>query len=218
MIFHGKAPRLSGGRRKDRFLLAPRSEGSLVPIRICRSPEEFLLPTALGFFGWKPSVQYGHRTSFRAGDRREEVLHGSYALGLADLLEFDLVHLDPVVWHRQIGIGGVRAVGVGASGHRCPLLREKGSPVSQARAQFGYESHRIDSHEHGREDVVCSESIQPDSRGKVRLEGVTHSSAPKAWIWGPVPYHDECRTKLQTPYDDLVGRGEHILTWQKMTA
>ena len=65
---------------------------------------------------------------------------------------------------------------------------------------------------------VCDERIEPDAKGKIRVEGVTHSGAPKAWIWGPVPCHDECRTRLRTPYDDLVGTGEYRLTWQKMTA
>ncbi|MEN3538832.1 hypothetical protein AAH991_27230 [Microbispora sp. ZYX-F-249] len=65
---------------------------------------------------------------------------------------------------------------------------------------------------------VCKERIEPDGRGKVRVEGVTHSSAPKAWVWGPVPCHRDCRPDLRTPYDDQVGFGEYQLTWQDMTA
>ena len=65
--------------------------------------------------------------------------------------------------------------------------------------------------------AVCDKGIEPDAKGKVRLEGVTHSSAPKAWVWGPVPVHEDCRLTLQTPYDDRVGT-EYIRTWQKMTA
>lgn len=65
---------------------------------------------------------------------------------------------------------------------------------------------------------VCSERILPDDEGKIRVEGVTRASAPKAWVWGPVPCHDECRTLLRTPFDDQIGDGDYISTWQKMTA
>ncbi len=51
--------------------------------------------------------------------------------------------------------------------------------------------------------AVCDERIEPDD-SKV-LEGVTRQSAPKAWVWGPVPVHEDCRLRLQTPYDDQVG-------------
>ncbi len=30
--------------------------------------------------------------------------------------------------------------------------------------------------------AVCNEPIEPDDRAKIRVEGVTHSSSPKAWI------------------------------------
>jgi len=52
----------------------------------------------------------------------------------------------------------------------------------------------------------------------IRLEGVTHTSAPKAWVWGPVPVHEDCRLRLKTPYDDRVGIDGYIRTWQKMMA
>jgi hypothetical protein len=65
---------------------------------------------------------------------------------------------------------------------------------------------------------VCGGRIEPDARGKIRLEGVTHESAPKAWVWGPVLVHEHCRLRLQTPYDDRVGIDGYIRTWQKMTA
>jgi hypothetical protein len=65
--------------------------------------------------------------------------------------------------------------------------------------------------------AVCHQGIEPDVRGKIRLEGVTHTKAPKAWVWGPVPVHEDCRLTLQTPYDDQVGT-DYIRTWQKMTA
>jgi hypothetical protein len=59
---------------------------------------------------------------------------------------------------------------------------------------------------------VCERAVSPDDHGKIRLEGVTHERAPKAWVWGPVPVHDECRLDLQTPYDDQIGAG-YISTW-----
>lgn len=77
------------------------------------------------------------------------------------------------------------------------------------------------SHTFGRMDhvcEVCKEHVAPDRRGKVRVEGVTHRSAPKAWVWGPVPCHPDCRLKMSTPYDDQIGSGDYQLTWQDMTA
>ena len=65
--------------------------------------------------------------------------------------------------------------------------------------------------------AVCDRHIEPDPQGKVRLEGVTHRKAPKAWVWGPVPVHEDCRLTLQTPYDGEVGI-DYVRTWQKMTA
>jgi hypothetical protein len=65
---------------------------------------------------------------------------------------------------------------------------------------------------------VCGERIQPDHQGKIRLEGVTHANARKAWLWGPAPVHEDCRLRLRTPYDDQVGVEGYIRTWQKMTA
>jgi hypothetical protein len=64
---------------------------------------------------------------------------------------------------------------------------------------------------------VCKKPITPDARGKIRLEGVTHKSAPKAWVWGPVAVHDECRLNLCTPYDDQIGAG-YTSIWQMMNA
>jgi hypothetical protein len=64
---------------------------------------------------------------------------------------------------------------------------------------------------------VCGAEVAPDARGKIRLEGITHESAPKAWVWGPVPVHEDCRLKLSTPYHDQISTG-YISTWQKMTA
>jgi hypothetical protein len=64
---------------------------------------------------------------------------------------------------------------------------------------------------------VCKHAIPPDDRGKIRLEGVTHLSAPKAWVWGPVPVHDKCRLYLRTPYDDRIGAG-YKSTWEMVRA
>jgi hypothetical protein len=64
---------------------------------------------------------------------------------------------------------------------------------------------------------VCSEHIEPDDRGHIRLEGITKQPKGMAWVWGPVPVHEPCRLKLRTPYDDQVGDG-YCSTWQKMKA
>ena len=64
---------------------------------------------------------------------------------------------------------------------------------------------------------VCKQPINPDARGKIRVEGVTHVSAPKAWVWGPVTVHEECRLHLHTPYEDQIGDG-YISTWEMMKA
>jgi len=54
---------------------------------------------------------------------------------------------------------------------------------------------------------VCGNPIEPNAVGRIRLEGVTHDSAPKAWVWGPVAVHEDCRVLLKTPYDDQLGKG-----------
>jgi hypothetical protein len=64
---------------------------------------------------------------------------------------------------------------------------------------------------------VCKRPIIPDARGKIRLEGVTHRSAPKAWVWGPVAVHEDCRLNLHSPYKDEIG-GDYVSTWQMMSA
>jgi hypothetical protein len=66
--------------------------------------------------------------------------------------------------------------------------------------------------------AVCDKPIEPDTQGKIRLEGVTRKSAPNAWVWGPVTVHEDCRLRLETRYDDQVGVNGYIRTWQKMTA
>lgn len=64
---------------------------------------------------------------------------------------------------------------------------------------------------------VCKERIYPNASRKIRLEGVTHASAPKAWVWGPVTVHEECRLYLRSPYEDQIGDG-YIATWEMMNA
>jgi hypothetical protein len=64
---------------------------------------------------------------------------------------------------------------------------------------------------------VCKKLVLPDARGKIRLEGVTQIGTPKAWVWGPVPVHEECRLHPHTPYDDQIGDG-YISTWEMMKA
>ncbi len=66
---------------------------------------------------------------------------------------------------------------------------------------------------------VCKKAISPDAHGKIRLEGVTHVGAPKAWVWGPVAAHEECRVHLRTPIEDEIGADwVYISTWQMMSA
>jgi len=62
---------------------------------------------------------------------------------------------------------------------------------------------------------VCQRTVEPDAKGEVRLEGVTELPKGKAWVWGPAPVHEDCRTMLRTPYDDQAG---YKLTWQRMKA
>jgi hypothetical protein len=38
---------------------------------------------------------------------------------------------------------------------------------------------------------VCSERVLPDSRGRIRIEGVTEAPKGTAWVWGPEPVHEE---------------------------
>lgn len=64
---------------------------------------------------------------------------------------------------------------------------------------------------------VCLRPIPPDARGQVRVEGITEQPKGMAWVWGPVPVHEACRTQLHTPFDDKVGDG-YCATWQKMKA
>lgn len=54
---------------------------------------------------------------------------------------------------------------------------------------------------------VCGNLIEPNAAGRIRLEGITHESAPKAWVWCPVPVHEACRLLLKTPDDDRIGKG-----------
>lgn len=63
---------------------------------------------------------------------------------------------------------------------------------------------------------VCTRAVEPDPEGKVRLEGVTPDDS-KAWVWGPVPVHEDCRLRFKTPFDDRLGAG-YTATWQRMTA
>ena len=62
---------------------------------------------------------------------------------------------------------------------------------------------------------VCMGLVEPDLEGMVRLEGVTPDDS-KAWVWGPVPVHEACRTRLKTPHDAMIGAG-YTATSQRMT-
>ncbi|GAA3181265.1 hypothetical protein GCM10010531_39330 [Blastococcus jejuensis] len=52
---------------------------------------------------------------------------------------------------------------------------------------------------------VCQQPIRPGRKG-VRYEGTARKdAAPKTWEWGPVPVHEECRTRLEFPQDAEIG-------------
>lgn len=59
---------------------------------------------------------------------------------------------------------------------------------------------------------VCSRVIKQDEEGLIRTEGMLKSGT-KAWEWGPVPVHDDCRLNLKTPLDDQDG---YMSAWQLM--
>jgi hypothetical protein len=63
---------------------------------------------------------------------------------------------------------------------------------------------------------VCEQHIEPDAYGRIRFEGVTEAPRGKAWVWGPVAVHEDCRMGVVTPYDDKIGDG-YVLTWQRVT-
>lgn len=64
---------------------------------------------------------------------------------------------------------------------------------------------------------VCDKPLQLDKLGRVRLEGVTVGSGKGPWVFGPVLVHDPCRLELKTPYDERVGDGRYMATWQLLT-
>jgi hypothetical protein len=72
---------------------------------------------ALGILGRELGGQHGDGTSLRAGDRGEGMLDHASARPLADLLQLNLLNLNPVLLQSQREKLGVRAVGVRASGH-----------------------------------------------------------------------------------------------------
>jgi hypothetical protein len=63
---------------------------------------------------------------------------------------------------------------------------------------------------------VCQDAVEPDEAGKVRFEGITEAPKGKAWVWGPVAVHEQCRLDLATPYDDRIVDG-YVATWQRLT-
>lgn len=63
---------------------------------------------------------------------------------------------------------------------------------------------------------VCHEQVEAGCDGKVQLEGVSHVDTPKAWVWGPVVVHDDCRLGLETPFDDKIGL-EYMALSERMT-
>jgi hypothetical protein len=63
---------------------------------------------------------------------------------------------------------------------------------------------------------VCHRLVAPGHDGKVQIEGISHIDTPKAWVWGPVVVHDNCRLDLKTPFDDKIGL-IYMALWQRMT-
>jgi hypothetical protein len=62
---------------------------------------------------------------------------------------------------------------------------------------------------------VYGEQVAPGDDGKIRLEGIPHIDTPKAWVWGPVVIHDNCRLRLKTPFDDQLGEA-YMALWERM--
>lgn len=63
---------------------------------------------------------------------------------------------------------------------------------------------------------VCHQHVEAGRDGKVQLEGVSHVGTPKAWVWGPVVVHDDCRVQVKTPFDDKIGL-EYMALSERMT-
>lgn len=62
---------------------------------------------------------------------------------------------------------------------------------------------------------VCQREVLPETDGKIRYEGITSRPKGMAWVWGPVPVHEECRYWVKTPYDDQIG-GAYKSTWERI--
>lgn len=62
---------------------------------------------------------------------------------------------------------------------------------------------------------VCNQPIEPDGRGRIRIEGITPLGDRRAWGWGPVPVHEPCRLDLVTPLDDRIGV-DMVATWDRV--
>jgi hypothetical protein len=62
------------------------------------------------------------------------------------------------------------------------------------------------------------ERIEPGTRGKIGLDGVTHSSPRRRGYGVRYLCARIARLRLQRPYDDQVGAEGHIRTWQNITA
>jgi hypothetical protein len=63
---------------------------------------------------------------------------------------------------------------------------------------------------------VCHKPVVPGHDRKVQIEGISHVKTPKAWVWGPVIVHDDCRLRLTTPFDDEVGQ-DYMTLSERMT-
>lgn len=52
---------------------------------------------------------------------------------------------------------------------------------------------------------VCQRTVERDANGGIDSKASPICPRGKAWVWGPEPVHDECRTQMRTPYDDQAG-------------
>lgn len=62
---------------------------------------------------------------------------------------------------------------------------------------------------------VCHLPVEPDAKGRVRVEGVCPEGDRMTWTWGPVVVHEQCRLRVRTPFDDRIGDGFMSL-WERL--
>jgi hypothetical protein len=65
---------------------------------------------------------------------------------------------------------------------------------------------------------VCGRHIDPSQEedGSIHQEGITEGPRGMAWVGGPVTVHEQCRLDLRTPFDEEIGGGRFVSTWDKL--